>query len=233
MIVSSQTFAQIPLGSDEVKLSFTSPAPIKVIRDPLSYATFDVTLWLDVGTSVKGVTGLDFFLEIDSAGSEKFHINDYTLGSILFRDNSLMNNPKSGATPTDSSLLATRNGQKANPPDGWLLSFSDSGTSSVDSGDTPYQVAQFKIGVSPTTPYGTYKLSTTSNDDQGWGGWTDTEWDAAGGPPYFPNDHSIPAGDHASIMITVIPEPGSTAMAGVLGLLAFAVYRRFAARIAA
>jgi len=239
MIVSSQAFAQVPLGSGsgDVKLSFTSPlgSPIQVIRDPLGgYATFDVTLFVNVAPSVKGVTGLDFFLEIDSAGSEMFHINDYTLGTILFRDNSSTLNPKSGATPTDSSLLATRNGQKANS-NGLLLSFSDSGSSTVDPDDSPYQVVQFKIGVNPATPYGTYRLSTTSDEGQGWGGWTDAEWTVAeeDGPPYFPNDHSIPTEDHASIMITVIPEPGATAIVGVLGLLAFAVHRRFLARVAA
>lgn len=223
MIAASQTLAQIAFEPGDVTLSFSSSLgpPIQVIRDSTGYATFDVALWLNVAPSVKGVTGLDFYLEIDAAGSGLFHINDYTLGTILDSDNSLKHNPKSGQNPTDSSRLATRNGQEANPPLGWVLSFSDGGTEYVGPG-APYQVAQFKIGVSPKTPNGTYKLSTTSDP---WAGWADAET--------FPDDHPIPASDHASIMVTVIPEPGPTSIATVLGLLALAGYRRFAARGAA
>lgn len=240
LVAAGQMLGQVPLGAaGDVQLSFSTPlgAPIVVTPQPGTYVTFDVSVWLDVAPTVTGVTGLDFYLAINPAGSGLFHINAIQrLSTILVKDNTLAP-AHSGLTPTAGSRLSTRNGQEEVPPDpsdpngllipyGYSLSFSD-GNHSVKHSDSPHEVVQFTIGVNPLTPAGTYMLTTTSNP---WNGWSDT---GENDPDGIPQEQPIPSQDHAAISITVIPEPGASAVAGAIGLIAFAGARRYLKRTAA
>jgi hypothetical protein len=213
LLATMSAVGQAPLlGDGEAALSF---GPVNMSRDPS--ATPDRVLGVlgdrNLQTlSTPGVTGVDYYLQIEDGGSGYFHIVDRHIDpNSTLRDPNKSDSELESALPEPKSLLAPRNGQMVNP-DGINLGATANGLDYVGS-FLSYELARFTLGISPSTPPGSYRLETTT-------GGSAIGWSSTGS-----GDH--PFVGHGLVTINV-PEPAHAVVTASLGVLAFVVSRRCA-----
>ena len=179
-----------------VSLNFTDNDATPTAASVSSGSSFTVTL--NLTSTAEQTTGLDYFLRDNTfvSGTPRFRITDRNIGASTYSDPfngdaAVEAQPASLLNPsTDLDLGATL----ANP--------------SSPNGAGTFLVANYTFAVDPTTPLGTYTISTFSQPGTGY----------QAGPPLFTD---MPFNQHATFNVTVVPEPSAVALLGLgaIGLL--------------
>ncbi len=186
--------------------------------------SFSVNLNVLIPSGADPVTGVNYWLATDAAGSGHFRLTDRDLTGSLFQEvvksTAYLTDPVRAFLSYENNLTVNpdpnrryRNGDALDADLGGLTIEDPVSGLSTELGPGTYLVARLTVTSQPGTPVGSYPLETTvTHTDIGW---------VDGAPLY----EEAPFSSHAALTIHVVPEPSDLALTSVLGLLGFAAYR--------
>ena len=193
LLMAGLVHANAVLGFDD-----HTGAPAAGTYAPGASFTFDITLAVaNSGTDpVPSVTGLSYWFEISALNNSFFSITARNISGSPFTD-----------VQSNSFPQSIVKGGNAND-----LGATTTGGTTVLPSNTSYFVATLTLQINPSTPAGTYVISTTDFNSN-----TDHSKTSTVGDGSFVR-HDIAA---ASYTITVVPEPATLSLLGLSALGSF------------